>query len=221
MSYILDAIQKLEQKRRQEVLPGILTLESAAPPRQVKRTRWPYAIAGIVLLNGFTIASILWINPWRHAESQPKKPPASLPAEEGHREPASAQVKDEPRLPLHDNVSKPVALPPENILHTKPMPVARQKSTTQAAPDKKPKTPWSKNNVMAMQNLPENLKTTLPDLKMTVHSYDNHSPLRFAIINERNLKEGEFLNPDLKLVEITPAGVILDYQGFKFILRIN
>lgn len=229
MSYILDAIQKLEQKRQQEELPNLFTLQNTMP-RHSRRARWPYAVAGIVLLNGLTISSILWINPWRPAEPEPKKPPASLPSETKQVNPPAIHTPNPSPVPTQNNAGQPEILPAEIPVQPKPAsPVQRQYLVQPSAPDKTlPETPphvakpaWPNSKLVAMQNLPENLKATIPELKMTVHSYDNHSPLRFAIINNRSLKEGEFLNPDLKLEKITPAGVILNYQGFKFILEIN
>lgn len=72
-----------------------------------------------------------------------------------------------------------------------------------------------------MQNLPEILRNSLPELKMTVHFYDEQPQLRFAIINDRNLKEGQLLRPELKLERITPEGAVFNYYGHQFLLGIH
>jgi general secretion pathway protein B len=227
MSYILEAIQKLEQKRRQEELPDILTLASTMT-RHRKRPRWPYAAAGIVLLNGLTVFSILWINPWRHSEAPPRKPPASMPAETQQSQQIAPRTETPPPEPNNAGQSNASSL--ETRLNPKAViPMPQKHSVLPSMPDKrsqetlpkmsKPARP--KNQPMAMQSLPEILTKSLPGLKMTVHFYDDHPQSRFAIINNENLKEGQFLIPDLKLEQITPAGAILNYQGHKFLLGIN
>ncbi len=72
-----------------------------------------------------------------------------------------------------------------------------------------------------MHELPDSIRSTLPELKMTVHSYDQLSQSRFAIINNKMIKEGQFVSPELKLEQITPQGVILSYNDNRFLLGIN
>ena len=227
MSYILEAIQKLEQKRRQEDLPDILALASTMT-RHRKRPRWPYAAAGIVLLNGLTVFSILWFNTWRHSEAPPKKAPTSMPAKTQQLQ--QTVPRTETVLPQPNNAGQSSASSLETHINPKAVVPLPQKYPVQPSmPDKrsqealpkmsKPARP--KNQPGAMQSLPEHFKTSLPGLKMTVHFYDDHPQSRFAIINNENLKEGQFLIPDLKLEQITPTGAILNYQGYKFLLGIN
>ncbi len=63
MSYILEAIKKLEQKRQQEESPSILTLSGGVMQVDKKRLLWPYVTAGAILLNGVTALALLWYVP--------------------------------------------------------------------------------------------------------------------------------------------------------------
>ena len=56
---------------------------------------------------------------------------------------------------------------------------------------------------------------------MNVHYYSDESRGRFVSINNITLTEGQSLNPGLKVEQITREGVILNYQGHRFILMIN
>ena len=87
------------------------------------------------------------------------------------------------------------------------------------APVSKPAPP--KGKVLRIQDLPGDLKTSLPALKMTVHSYNEQPPSRFAIINDKTMREGQFLVPQLKVEQITAIGVVFSYQGYRFLLGIN
>ena len=76
MSYILEALKKLEQKRQQEGTPNLLTLQGDATKVRKKRSLWPYITLGVVLLNGIIVLLFFWIAPWKHA-GQPL--PSQLP----------------------------------------------------------------------------------------------------------------------------------------------
>lgn len=67
MSYILEALKKLEQKRQQEETPNLLTLQGNATKVRQKRRLWPYITLGVVLLNGIMVLLLFWIAPWKHA----------------------------------------------------------------------------------------------------------------------------------------------------------
>jgi general secretion pathway protein B len=252
MSYILEAIKKLEQKRQQEGLPGVLTLQSGITYAPRKRVIWPYVVAGIILLNGVTALSLMWVIPSRHAEPPVKALPASVPAESKGLEQIAGQsqvsaspekvVKAETNAIAGQNQAPPspekavkaemnAAVPNPNTKAAEPPPVqtvravapkpdkAVPQSPARPAKQAKPVPPASK--AAAIQHLPENLKASLPDLKMTVHSWDEQSRSRFAIINNKNLKEGDYIIPELKVEHITQNGAILNYQGHTFLLGIN
>lgn len=228
MSYILEAIKKLEQQRQQEGSPNVLTLQDGTGQVRKKRLLWPYAAAGVILLNGVAVLSLPRIIPWRNTEPLPKTVPASVPA--ASKDPQQNSNRGE--VALSDQ--KKAGQPDTNLADAplNPRAAATPLQTGRALgsrPDKaipgippgviKPAP--SKGRPITMQDLPEGLKGSLPELKMTVHSYGEHSGSRFAIINNQSLKEGQFLIPELKLERITPDGAILSYHGNHFLLGIN
>jgi general secretion pathway protein B len=75
--------------------------------------------------------------------------------------------------------------------------------------------------VLEFKELPAAIKDSLPELKMSAHYYTAEPQARFTRINDFNLKEGQALTTGVKLEEITPEGVVLSYQGYRFRMGIN
>ncbi len=231
MSYILEALKKLEQKRQQEETPNLLTLQNRITQAPGKRSLWPYAIGGIILLNIAAALIMLRIVLWSPAERHPAvhAPPASadmssLPAAvpvsnrqdreaEGATESARRLNRPAP-LVTGERTSKAAPVKPALAL-----PSLSDKAIPNLSPPAKPLP--QKGKALNMQELPDSIRNSLPELKMTVHSYDQSPQARFAIINNKMIKEGQFLVPELKLERITPNGAILNYSSHRFLLGIN
>ena len=75
--------------------------------------------------------------------------------------------------------------------------------------------------VLALRELPPAVKQTLPEFRVSGHAYGPEPSSRVVRINEQILQEGQSLAPGLRVEEITPNGVILDRQGFRFQIGIN
>jgi len=73
MSYILEALKKLEERREQEEQPKLLMFSREPGPTQKKRVAWPYILAGALLLN--SLVMIRWINPWQTDKGSPPAGP--------------------------------------------------------------------------------------------------------------------------------------------------
>ena len=68
------------------------------------------------------------------------------------------------------------------------------------------------------QDLSEELRARMPDLKMSMHFYAKDPDRRLVRISGRLLHQGDWLSDDLQLVEITPNGVAFDYLGKSFVM---
>jgi general secretion pathway protein B len=75
--------------------------------------------------------------------------------------------------------------------------------------------------MLNIKELPADLKASLPELKMTVHSYNDQTQSRFVVINNKMFREGQFIGTDLKVEQITQKGVIFNLRGHRFLLGIN
>jgi len=75
--------------------------------------------------------------------------------------------------------------------------------------------------VYGLGELPADVKGSLPEFKISGHAYSAEIQTRVVRINDKILQEGQDLSAGLKLEEITPTGVILSYQGYRFRIGTN
>jgi hypothetical protein len=100
MSYILEALKKIDQKREEKAQTKSLTFLEAPGPGSKQRPRWVYPVIAALLLNAGIM--VWWIGPWRSDKKETgAKPPAVLqsrpmgPRETGLREPRIAGSSQE------------------------------------------------------------------------------------------------------------------------------
>jgi len=84
-------------------------------------------------------------------------------------------------------------------------------STSSGAADAAPA-----QNVVSLAELPLSLQQELPPMTISVHAYSGRPGDRLVGINNRMLREGDYVVPGLKLEQITPEGMILSYKGYSF-----
>jgi general secretion pathway protein B len=76
MSYILEALKKVEQKRVQEESPESLTLLGIPGSESKKRPFWPYPVLAALILNIGVM--IWWIGPFRTEKKAPSPQPYAV-----------------------------------------------------------------------------------------------------------------------------------------------
>ncbi|MEJ2519321.1 MAG: general secretion pathway protein GspB [Desulfuromonadales bacterium] len=90
---------------------------------------------------------------------------------------------------------------------------------TSPAPTVEPsKRPEPLNDMPRYSDLSRELRSRLPELAMSMHFYTDNPARRLVRINGRLLHQGENLNQDLEVVEITPEGAVLETLGLSFLL---
>jgi general secretion pathway protein B len=87
MSFILDALKKLEQKRNRDAIPDLLTVHSSPIEKPPKRLVWPFIIVIALLMNAAVFFA--WLKPW-----QSEKPGAASQPSFEQPEPASSATAD-------------------------------------------------------------------------------------------------------------------------------
>ncbi len=75
MSFILDALKKLEQKRRQGSVPDLMTFHTHGPDSEHKRMLWPYLLLAALVLNAAIFTA--WLRPWKEKEQTATVQPTS------------------------------------------------------------------------------------------------------------------------------------------------
>ena len=69
-----------------------------------------------------------------------------------------------------------------------------------------------------ISKLPRDIQRQIPDLAISSHLYSDD--FRLVNINGRMMREGEYIDTELKLEEITEDGVIINFQNYRMTLRV-
>ena len=215
MSYILEALKKVEKKETGGV-PKLLSFPDGTAPRPRKRTLWPYLLIAALLLNA--VAIFWWIGP-RPGKQQPAvqapavqpptavAPPALPPADQR----AQSRSNDIMVVPQAKDTGRATAVKTRETPASAPVPPQTRAEKRTAA----------YGRVLSLDELPPSVKNGLPAFKVSGHAYSPDPALRVTRINDQILQEGQSLTPGLKVEEITPAGIVLSYQGYRFLVGIN
>ncbi len=71
-------------------------------------------------------------------------------------------------------------------------------------------------SVVDIDALPEDVKASLPAMTFSSHIFADAPDLRIVNINDRKLREGDWLNSQVRVVEITEEGVLLQSGRYRF-----
>ncbi len=246
MSYILEGLKKLEEKRKQEERPAhLLSFQGNNPEKPVKKPIWPYLLVAVLLLNAGVF--IWWIGPWRSvkmvspvpqstAQESRQTAAVSTPAEQKKQSgPISVKESQQTKITSSPETSNTVKVKKQATSSaTKDTPAFKQPSTpvvkeTQAsrqpsvatpAPSDKSKPP-ANGRIVKLDELPPDIRKDIPDLKVSAHFFSTDHQARFARVNDRILHEGESLSEGLKVDEINASGTVFNYRGYRFQININ
>jgi hypothetical protein len=124
--------------------------------------------------------------------------PLSLSAEvDADNTPPSKLISSTPITAPVDSVPVVVAPLPESVPeHTDTMPPP--------------------GTILELWQLPASLRAGVPPLDFSLHVYSTRRDQRSIIINNRMMREGETINPELALSAITPDGVVMKYRSEYF-----
>ena len=217
MSFILDALKKSEIERQRQSMPGLMDA-----PTSLRRGRLPLwaVILGLLLaINIVVLVVVLMKNgaPSVASSSRHDASPADAkpPAVEEHFSPLSAAPVYAPEIPVPpaaasaSSESAGHALAQRAAPHTlhRPDPVLIDE---EAADNDEVLPSINEINLTGAQALPE--------MHLDVHVYATKASDRFVFINMRKYHEGNTLTEGPVLERIRRDGVVLNYQGVRFIL---
>lgn len=237
MSYILDALRKSDQQRRRGAAPTLLAGQATAvAPRQPAFLA--YGLLAAVLVGAGML--IGWLRPWQPEQAAPAraeqvaaKPLASPPSQPAAA-PSEMAPQPKPELQVHNAkppaqaAPAPVPRKPQRPTRAKPEADGTPREADAAVPGKTaapaPEQPVGTaaadtarvQTVISMAELPLSVQQELPAMAISVHAYSGNPANRLVGINNRMLREGEYLVPGLKLEQITPDGMIFGYKEYSF-----
>ncbi len=70
-----------------------------------------------------------------------------------------------------------------------------------------------------VQDLPQRTKDEIPSIFFSSHSWSNKASERLVTLNGEIHREGDAVLPGVRLIEILPESIVLDFQGTRFRLR--
>jgi general secretion pathway protein B len=241
VSYLLETLKRLEQKRHQEGVSDLLLVQGDVAREGRKKTVWPYILSAALLANA--AVALWWIAPWRSNRSTfstsspvgslvarplPAAPPQTATRDLGEKPSESSKTGMNAKRPSSPTAAAQSAVPGQGKRMNNEMspaessvPPRPEQSVRPQQPLARPqaqieKKPLLKGKIFDVQDLPAAVKSGIPQMKISVHSYEADRGSRLVRINDRTLREGESLTPEIRLEEIIPGGVILSHQGYLF-----
>lgn len=228
MSFILDALKKSELERQRQSVPGLVDSGVARPRSRLPA--WAIALALLLAVNLLVLLFVLTRSflASSHApaaaakESQVIQPPATAApvADKGDFSPLDAPVYA-PEVPVAPPLSAAALIPAPDAA----------KSVNGGAPPFSIKAhrrdplltdeDYKANDEELLPTINEVTLTgaqALPELHLDVHVFATRPAERFVYVNMRKYHEGATLQEGPTIERIRRDGVILNYQGLRFLL---
>jgi general secretion pathway protein B len=220
MSIILDALQRSEQEsENNSQAPGLHTRHDAAG----RARSWPgyLWLIGIILLLLLALMTGAWLQRDKAAPLLPAAPAAvveSVPAPVHAPVPESVAVVT---LPASDSAEVAALYqqtsPKEQDENTQPaMDVEVITSLAQA---ELKVAPAASHSTPLIADLPQRIKDQIPSIFFRKHDWSSQPAGSSVQLNGGVFKAGDTVAPGLRLVEILPDSIVLDFRGEAFRLR--
>lgn len=195
MSYILDALKKSDHERSRERGPTLASVHGGWQPQApwIRRHGLWLAAVGVLLLVG---AGGAWLLLQPGAGLQPDR--TAAPAAEESAIPEVEKGRVERQIDAG---------------------TAPDKQPTVAEPIDVPAALPSRA-IQELWELPDPVRATFPALTFSFHVYADTPARRTIIINNRRYSEGDTINSETRLEEITEQGVILRFREYRVYIPI-
>jgi general secretion pathway protein B len=242
MSFILDALKKSELERQRQSVPGLVDSGVARP--RPRLPAWAIALGLLLAVNLLVLLFVLMRSFLASPHAQATAAPRSAAAAVGTADPAGAESQGT----LPPGVAAPAAgtghfSPLDAPVYAPEVPVASPPPAAAGVPG--PELAKSVNvggpvsskahrrdplltdedyKVNDDELLPTINEVTLtgaqalPDLHLDVHVFATRPAERFVYVNMRKYHEGATLQEGPTIERIRRDGVILSYQGLRFLL---
>ena len=230
MSFILDALKKSELERQRQSVPGLM--DTRLSPKRNRLPLWAVALGVLLGINLLGLTYVLLRKNIPAAQAPRPADSARAPAAGAARaetrpfSPLDAAPEYAPEIPV-----APAAAGNASVeSHRARVDGAADAAAEHAAPRSDPlltnTTPnaEAEAGAAAEEVLPSINEVSLsgaqalPDLHLDVHVYATQPAERFVYINNRKYHEGSKLQEGPTIERIRRDGVVLNYQGVRFLL---
>jgi general secretion pathway protein B len=225
MSFILDALKKSEIERQRQSVPGLM--DTRLRERRTRLPLWAIVVAVLLGINLLVLAFVLWHG---NSRAAPAGPPVTAPAAAPEAPPASADSAASV-APHFSPLDPSPVYAPEIPVPAADNPASGSRSTGAVAkvgahavrrsdPLLSDTAPPAENQEILPSISEINLTgaQALPELHLDVHVYSTKPADRFVYINMRKYHEGAALPEGPSVERIRRDGVVLNYQGLRFLL---
>jgi general secretion pathway protein B len=241
MSFILDALKKSELERQRQAIPGLV--ESGVARPRPRLPVWAIALCALLGIN-LIVLTVVLLRGWMidpvtaarrtaaHETSTAMQAAAGNPGGDDRQfspldhAPTAASPVYAPEVPVTSPAAPMIPSPPPAPAQAPAAvrtPIAGS-SATHAVRRRDPLLNDGDYKADEEETLPSvnELNLTgaqaLPELHLDVHVFATNSAERFVFINMRKYHEGATLQEGPTVERIRRDGVILDYQGLRFLL---
>lgn len=206
MSFILDALRKSENDRREQTQPGLATTPRAAPKK--KSTVWLPILVVVLTLNALVFGTIVL------TRDEPAPTATELPT------PEVRSLRKESVVDTAPTIQPKVSAPTPEKLSATPAPTTPSVPAKSVAASDPPVAPSRsiQEGLPSLGQLRAAGLVSVADLRIDMHVYSSDAAKRFVFVNMKKYREGDRLIEGPTIEEITPSGVIMVQQGNRFTL---
>jgi len=208
MSYILDALKKSSEERRklQDEGEQQSPLPFGSPVNQKASGKRPFLLGSLLITILLFSAAGWWLYTITDKNvSSVSDQPAILPTE----------LKQGPETETTGVTESAVTEYQKQGINKQSVPPEKQ-GTTGEKSSAKPINPVTGSNLPLLEELPLSIQSQLPEMKYSGHVFSPNPELRMILINTTVVREGDQINADLRLTEITRDGLIMSHKDTNF-----
>ena len=237
MSYILDALEKAESERERGAVPTArsqsLPVTGGAAGGSARRAG---LMLGAVALGLLLLGALVWLlfasqlTPVNTTGAEPRSPALNQIANAANAAIATAApvTTTAPATTLPTEIVPVDQSNKADVVTAKPVPSARRVPERQPAPRTvtppiPPNPPSSisrtdpiTTNIVPINDLPADIRQTLPKTVISGSTYSDNPAQRLVIINGDVFREGDNPSPDLLLEKIRAKSVVLNFKGSRY-----
>jgi general secretion pathway protein B len=223
MSFILDALKKSEAERNRKSGPVLMDMRIASPRRHFPA--WVWVIALVLLANLALLGYALLRTGTKDTPATPvaATPPAPAPAQDTTGAlppptlpaPASAAANSPTSAPENAPTEIPAAPAAGGVIMQSNAVVSPGNSVPGGNEATSARTDYATGNLPSDDDLRAS-GVTLPELRLSLHVYDDVAANRFILLNSSRLREGQETPEGVMVERIDPVGVVLSWHGRRF-----
>jgi len=217
MSYILDALKKSDQERKQGDIPNLQTVHVSIAQEQNK----PWLLYGMLLVLLLALAFVIG---FLMSEKNEKNQKAGAEIEKiiepvyGNVPPATLSEQSEVKNKIHEAepVSNAVVVSKSETIKAVSEPVQEKSSLVEQSKTEAVMVPENLSDIPFLHELPAYQQQLIPEMSFAGHVYSSAASSRSVIINGNAMSEGDTLLSGMTVEQITSNGVVVRFNDVVF-----